>query len=484
MDLFRALPSRSGAVSSIGQREKAILAPLALLVIAPAWSLGGYGDFALLTFVTLSLSAFTLLFVPYFPEDTKPEENLKKLFRFFPFWMGIFFLLYVLFQGINPSYSYVRGDKGWWLLKISHISWLPSGVDSPFSQNNPFRMLVVYTSVFFVMCTVWVGLRSTRSIRMLFWVLILNGFAFSLLAIFQRGMGVKKILGIYNSPVSTFLGTFYYRNHATAFLYLIMAVILGLLWYYMRKSKIRGKRSGPHFLCAFVLLFVLAAIALSFSRSGVIAVVYIGSIFLVSSLISFAKGGEWGLRLGVLAILMIAFVAGYYVTLSPKAEAMWQRRYQKLVHDLQNYENDERYLLMDATWGMYKDHYVFGTGAGSFMYRFPDYQEKLDRGKKRRYFYRHAHSDVFQILAEFGFVGAGLLLSGFMYFVYQAIRNIKCLSGLPFMAYVGISMFLIHSIYEFVFQNPSLLITFMFILSLSVRYHVLSARKMLHEERL
>lgn len=482
---FRKAGGRSRSRISISFRERLILGPLTVLSIFPAWCVGGYDTWALMTFFFVSLIGFLLLFVPVAQEGIQVSTTIRSLFRFPVFWIGLLFLSYIVWQGVNPAWVYVKGDYGWWAVKIPHIKWLPSGMDSPFFQSNAFKVLFQMASGFFIICMVWVGLQSRKSIRYVFWVIAINGLFFAIFAVLQKHLGIKAVYGMIQSPSYEFLGTFFYRNHGVAYLYLVLSVALGLAWYYLGRSKEEMKESGPHYICLFMSLFLLGAIGLSFSRTGVIAIVVIGLFFSLGIAIRFFRGGSWNARIVRLLLIVLALGIATAVTLDSRDEKKWQSRLDLLFSDLMNYESNRRVLLMEATWEMFKDNYLFGTGAGSFRYRFPPYKEKypsLDRlsaESKLKAYYRHAHTDLFQFLAEYGVLGCSLILMGFFYFGYKALSRIRDMNGLVYMGYVGLGMFLLHSIYDFVFQNPALLILFVLVMILTVRFHVLSGKNKL-----
>ena len=98
---------------------------------------------------------------------------------------------------------------------------------------------------------------------------------------------------------------------------------------------------------------------------------------------------------------------------------------------------------------------LLGHGAGSFRTIFPP-MRSLDLSHK---FYDHAHNDYAQILAEYGLLGAGIILALLILVLNSALtalrkRSDKLSVGAAFTGLFGISALLLHGIADFNFQMP------------------------------
>ena len=99
---------------------------------------------------------------------------------------------------------------------------------------------------------------------------------------------------------------------------------------------------------------------------------------------------------------------------------------------------------------------LLGHGAGSFRTIFPPMRSPDISNK----FYDHAHNDYAQILAEYGLLGAiiivGILVLGISgAFTALRKRSDKLAVGAAFAGLLGISSLLLHAIADFNFQIPA-----------------------------
>jgi O-antigen ligase len=110
---------------------------------------------------------------------------------------------------------------------------------------------------------------------------------------------------------------------------------------------------------------------------------------------------------------------------------------------------------------------MLGNGAGSFRSLFPP-MRTADLSSK---FYDHAHNDYAQILAEYGLIGAFIVVSllalGYKNaFAALRKRTDKLSIGVAFSVIFGLSSLLIHGIADFNFQIPANAATFSVLLAL------------------
>lgn len=129
---------------------------------------------------------------------------------------------------------------------------------------------------------------------------------------------------------------------------------------------------------------------------------------------------------------------------------------------IQYFELDrERPGLSRVALKLFAQAPIFGNGAGSFRSLFPP-MRTADLSAK---FYDHAHNDYAQILAEYGLVGAAIILLQLVLAYKSAFaalrkRTDKLASGLAFSCIFGLSALLLHGIADFNFQIPANAATF------------------------
>ena len=125
-------------------------------------------------------------------------------------WLGLALLAYVTAQALNPAWAYVQEGKGWWMQSIAHRAWLPPGVQVPFERGGPWRMLIIYASIWLTVCSVWVGFTRRRALQALFILIAANGVVLAVFGIAQRLLGNGKMFGFYDSPNGSFFSSFIY----------------------------------------------------------------------------------------------------------------------------------------------------------------------------------------------------------------------------------------------------------------------------------
>jgi len=95
---------------------------------------------------------------------------------------------------------------------------------------------------------------------------------------------------------------------------------------------------------------------------------------------------------------------------------------------------EARSRYTQKTMDMFEDYPITGVGVGNFQYAYPRYQASEDK----KMFFRHAHNDWAQFLAEAGIIGLCLLFAGILYYLYRTIRLWRKRSD-PFAACLGVA---------------------------------------------
>ena len=90
------------------------------------------------------------------------------------------------------------------------------------------------------------------------------------------------------------------------------------------------------------------------------------------------------------------------------------------ITDLQMQSNSERLLMWQSAINMFKDNPILGVGYGQYKTAYQTkYISPLAKEKKLE----HAHSNIFQMLAECGIVGASAFIFMWGYFSYFSLRR-------------------------------------------------------------
>ncbi|PIP59205.1 MAG: hypothetical protein COZ46_03280 [Verrucomicrobia bacterium CG_4_10_14_3_um_filter_43_23] len=472
---------KHGVSSPTSMREKIIVTLLALNISFLAYAYGGFPDWALWIFLSLSGASFLALFVPI-NDHTSPTmtSNITKLLKFPVFWLGLLVIAYILIQASNPAFIVIQEGKISFLRTLPHNTALPTSIDSPFNKINPYRILLYVISCLCISSSLWIGIRKRRSLQTLFWVFLANGLIFTAIGLYLRFKNISKLLGIKYTPINTMFSSFVYSNHAAAYIYLLLSVALGFCVYYLSSNLKSFNKSTPYLICGLIGVFLWLALFVIASRGGIVIASAITLCALCALIYVLVQARNNPYRKWI-AISLIALLIGSAITLHYTYD--WRRldgRFDQFSTEIS--ENSRRSLLREATYEMFEDNSVFGWGAGSFQYYFPVYRAKYPdllyaKNSKRKYFYNHAHSDWIETLSDYGIVGSSLFALIGLYFFSLPVIFFRALNPLSFMVFIGCLGFIAHAYFDFVFQSPALLLTFCFLLTAAAR--AVSLRKRL-----
>lgn len=421
----------------------------------------------------LSLVGFSVSLLP----RTRDEHFLsraKRLAQFPLLWAGLLVVAYVAIQGVNSAWKYESNADSWWLKPVTFINWLPSGVDAPFSRSNPWSSLLVYASLWLLLCSIWSGLSRRRSYRTLFTVLVVNAALLALLGLLQQLTHAKQIFWAYTPSNGDFTASFIYRNHAGAYFNLMVALAASLACHHQRRARQQNARSSPAVMFAFLAIVIATIVLFSFSRGSICVL----AIFALASLVTWiwrlftTRSKAQHRRAGPLLATLCAGSFLVVCLLSFQTGRIGQR-FSQIFRDASS-QTSVRLQTAQAASEMLTDHMWFGFGAGCFRHGFPLYAQNhpsiyhSPNGGLR--FWQHAHCDLLEFPIELGVAGMLPLLFSLGYLCAQLARarfweNEATLS-LVFMC----ALLIVHASVDFIFQNPAVLFTWSVLLLSSTRW--------------
>ncbi|MCB1123928.1 MAG: hypothetical protein KJT03_20405, partial [Verrucomicrobiae bacterium] len=218
-----------------------------LIVLALPWLLGGQ---------ILEVQIATLCMVATgFALSVVTRGNSLKV----PLVLFLVLLIYLLIQWLNPAYKqqWQLGLRIWNLVPLDHLGWLPSSIDSDFTDSSPLRFLILFGAAILLALALYrISSRTVR--RWLIPGIAINAAVIALVGLIQVSLDSKTILGWYHARdegLGLFFATLLYKNHAAAFFNLGLAASLSSFYYFGRAYAHR--RSNPRWLfliCALVLL--------------------------------------------------------------------------------------------------------------------------------------------------------------------------------------------------------------------------------------
>lgn len=251
-------------------------------------------------------------------------------------------------------------------------------------------------------------------------------------------------------------GTYLNRNHLAGFLEMSLAVGVGLLiagfssadsatsWRARLRRLLTILLGGKARIRLFLVAMVIGLV-MTHSRMGNTAFFASMGISALIGLAIFRKSSR------SMVILFVSMVAIDVLIIST-----WFGL-ERLVERIENTNlaEEERTDVNAHALPWVQDHWLTGSGAGSFASQFPSY-----RTAEVGAFFDFAHNDYLQLLGEYGLIG-GLLFAGIavlsLHAAIQAQRQRRnpLLRGMGFAAMMGIISLLIHSSVDFNLHIPA-----------------------------
>ncbi len=445
--------------------ELSLLGVVCAHLIFLVWALGGRPFWAQLTSLGFGVVELALaLRSRHYTAEFSAEGTFKlvmwpKLVRFPLFGTGLALLVYILIQALNPAWRYVSDQRGWWMEPASHVTWLPSGTIVPFAIAGQWRSLIVYTAVWLLVCSIWTGFTRRRTLQFFFIVLAANAMVLALFGLVQRLTTNGLIFWFWKPPASYFFASFTYKNHAGAYFNLMLAICIGLAgWFYLRSLR-RLEKSNPAGLFVFFSVLIAIDVVITFSRASTILMLLYLTLAMVIMLVYQLKNPQLLRRPVVTFILLCGFSIFAYVGLDAlNVGQAWDKMKQS--------ESDgsvvNRWVTTKASSYMLKDHWEFGTGAGSYRFLFPPYQNRyaeITMSSNKRSYYEHAHNDWLEFPIELGLFGGVMILLSLGHLALKLMRSFFWENPLTLMITLGGLLILAYSSFDFIFQNVAILTT-------------------------
>jgi O-antigen ligase len=259
---------------------------------------------------------------------------------------------------------------------------------------------------------------------------------------------------IWNVPKKHYLesatGTFVNRNHFAGYLVATLCCGAALVLSHLRRSRSAGaggallRALGPEgsraALLGLLLVLGLSGLLLSFSRAGIAC----GALALSATVLAARRLG----RRTRVAIVAVAVVAAA-VPLATLGTERLAERYSQSASDFAS--PGGRLTVWGDTLALALDFPVVGTGFGTFSSAYP-----LVRSPDVRLFFRHAHNDALQWIAESGALGTLLLLLVLLPVLRRAVAALRGEHGtLAVGIAAGLLGLMLHALLDFQFRIPA-----------------------------
>lgn len=400
---------------------------------------------------------------------------VPRLLRFPIFWIGLALLGYIALQASNPSWVWERNATTWWLRRVNDIPWLPTSIDTPWERFNIWRQFIIYASAWLTVCTVWTGFTRRKSLEILLWCIALNGLVVTTAGFVARMLRPPHFLLWFKEPMQGVISfsSFIYKNHAGAWLSLVAAVLVVLAAIVHQRGERTIARSSPAVLLLLGAIMVFFGVGFTYSRGATVLLAVFFAVSGVACLLFRLFSGSKStthflvpVSISVLVLLVVGYAASQlnYQTI----ERRFERLFQENTKDISLLYREQAHL---ASGEMFGDYWRRGVGAGGFRFLYPEYIKKHpDVYKGGRMFWEHAHNDWLQIPIELGVAGSLFLLMSAAWILTSLFRS-SAWKNLPaLLLCFGLGQTLLHATFDFPFQNPAILCTWLALLLLAIRW--------------
>lgn len=454
--------------------EWAVLLHVGIFLLATTWAFGGAAQWVRTPLAWWGSLGLLLTLTALQDREAMKQGWFRPLWWLWP-WLA--FNLFVLAGILNPSFREIKfgtetllGNQG------GRPGW-PSSARPMLGLQALWIFDAIWLSCFNVALVV----RQRRALRGLIIVAVVNALVLSVFGTVQRlAHATGLFFGAVPTPQPLFFASFVYHNHWGAFIVLMMAACLGLVWQIGRRRGSRDFFHSPAFGGLVAVFFLALTLPLSSSRSCTLLAAALLSVALL----------HWTIRLvqkrrhfkesivlplaGTLAALILAGAGVWYVARDTIDARLDLTKSQIGAMRAQGGIGSRADLYRD-TWTMAQAKPWFGWGMGSYHHVFTLYntQKSVD---KFPIFYHDAHSDWLQAFAEHGFVGTTLLaLCGVVPLLKLRPRHL----GDPLVCYLlaGCGFVLLYAWVEFPFGNVAVVLSWWLCFFSAIHYGRLGDRE-------
>lgn len=475
----------------IAGNERALVGVLAVLLSFMPLALGSMHVWSQFTSLGLAVIAFGCALWPHSrrssarrsgreSEGTRVTEGREersaagwqRLRRFPIFWLGLLLFAYIGIQAVNSFWVYRTDGQVWWLEGQSVPSWLPKGIDAPFVSANPWRELVIYGTAWLAVCAAWSGLTRRRSLSILLGVVAINAVVIAGLLAWQQATGNARTWPWSLLTAHRLVGSIIYKNHAGAYLALASFALLTLAAR-AHDARVRQQRkSSP--TAVYILLAIGVAVAVVFTFSRAATVLLGGAVIVVAAWLiarRWRRAGSGDSRLALVASAIVGAFA-IFVGATLDFSRVAARFDLMLTQPANDYSVTSRTQAREAGLKMLTDHQWTGVGAGGFRHLFPVYASEypeIYEMRGRRLFWEYLHNDWIELPIELGVIGMLPIAAGGVWVVAWLWRRRDRWTSPWFVLVIGCGQTVVHAAFDFPFQCPAILVTWMLLMTIAAR---------------
>ena len=323
----------------------------------------------------------------------------------------------------------------------------------PYATLHALLKLIVYLTLFLMAVSL---AERKEGLRMVVRGLVFFGFILSVFALLQKAAWNGRIYWFREVPTnSNPFGPFVNRNHFAGFINMLIPFGIAM--------SIQARENAKRFLYIFLSVVMGVALFFSLSRGGIISFLVSFTFFSVT-IIHRRMRSLPILISGTFALLLLSYLL--YLGLEPVIERFSQT-------DISLGRRTDIWISLLAA---VRDHWLAGTGLGTFSYVSPLYHP-VDAGG----FYDHAHNDYLEFLMDVGVTGVAIAAAFALIVLREVMRSGWWRSRRFYLTLAGLSSLVsiaVHSISDFNLHITSNAIT----LSVIIGFLYGNARRRSHME--
>ena len=391
----------------------------------------------------------------------------------------IFLLAWCAVSALNARAAWIREQAAFEY--FNSVPWLPHSLDRARTWSE-FQHMAAWAAFFWSVIDWLPGLTEREQVlrrrwqlgkgepgkessaplpgrlRLLLWVLCLNGGLLAVQGMVQRWSGTGQLLWLVeprvNKGAETFFGPYAYRSNAAQYFNLVWPVCLGFWWTLQQRW---GFRRWGHQVLLLSAALMAACPVMSGSRGGALVTWGLlglsGAILLLSPALLRARARLSPLASLITYALACLFLAG---SLWLGVRLGWPTLEPRMV------ELEEGYALREGMFETARqiaaDYPALGTGPGSFEAVFQLYRRSPDE-----YWPAQLHNDWLELRLTFGWVGLGMMLLalGLVLARWWAPGGIPGGRRLTLFLWVALTGCLVHARFDYPFRVHSLVLLFL-----------------------
>jgi hypothetical protein len=263
----------------------------------------------------------------------------------------------------------------------------------------------------------------------------------------------------YEPPGNHHFASFAYQNHAGEFFFLMFSIGIGMLFRHVFLDRSARRWMTKTILLGTACVIMLVSVHLALCAASSLLVWLVIAVAAVYACSTGTRHLSPATRLQIMIGMFMFCTFAYYGITGPARHAVITE-IKVLADQAAVLEDiDCRFWKVVKAWHMSLDNVWFGVGGWAYRYLGPFYLPQEARFLMLGIGRGNVHNDSMQFLAEFGFVGFGMITSWVCILLYRIIRHPMWSHGMYTFMLLGLALLYIHSMADLPFRNPAILLT-------------------------